>query len=352
MNWYITLEAVKTAGGIEGQDRDAAIGRLIEAVSRAVDSATHTRFIPETAVRKYEFNQRNVRSNRLYFDADLFSMTTLTDRGSEQRALTEGAEYLLLPDNAGPPFYAAEILRSQGVSYEGGAQTSQQSFEATGLWSATAETVAASVVAVNSITDAIGTSIHVKDGGKVGVGDTLLIESEQVFISGRDDVDLLVNLSGALTADETDTNVGLSGAPVDPVNVGEVLRIGTERMRVTAVNTTTSFEVERMYDGTTLAAHDNAVDIFMRRTYTMVRGVNGTTAASHADDTVFTRYVAPPLIEEVVLAEVLQLFHRQESGFTQRVGAGESQVTLRPESLKALQKRAYGAHRRNLVESL
>ena len=110
MNWYVTREAVKAAGGIEGSDRDAAIDRLIEAVSRAADQVTHTRFIPETAVRKYEFNGRNVRSNRLYFDHDLFSMTTLTDRGSAQRALTEGTHYLLLPDNAGPPYYAAEKI--------------------------------------------------------------------------------------------------------------------------------------------------------------------------------------------------------------------------------------------------
>ncbi len=352
MNWYVTLEAVKTAGGIEGPDRDTALGRLIEAVSRAVDSATHTRFIPETAVRKYEFNQRNVRGNRLYFDHDLFSMTTLTDRGSTKRALTEGTHYLLLPDNAGPPYYAAEILRSQGVGYEGGAATSQQSFEATGLWSATADTEAASEIAEDSVQDGSGTSLHVKDGSKVGVGDTLLIGSEQVFISARGDVDLAQNLSGALTSDETDTNVGLDGAPNDPVNLGEVFRLDSERMRVTAINSTTSFEVERAYDGTTLAAHSNTADIFIRRTYTMGRGVNGTTGVAHADDLAFTRYTAPSLIEEVVLAEVIQLFHRQESGFTQRVGAGESQVTIRPESIASLQKRAYGAHRRHLVESL
>ena len=36
----------------------------------------------------------------------------------------------------------------------------------------------------------------------------------------------------------------------------------------------------------------------------------------------------------------------------ERVGAGERQVTISPESLDSLKRRAYGAHRRHLVESL
>ena len=191
-----------------------------------------------------------------------------------------------------------------------------------------------------------------KDGSRVGVGDSLLIESEQVWVSARGDLDLAQNLSGALGADETDTTLGLGGAPDDPVSLGEVLRLGSERMRVTEINSTTSFEVERSYDGTDLAAHSNGADVFIRRTYTIVRAVNGTTAATHADDKTITRYTAPPQIEEVVLAEVIQLFHRQESGFTQRVGGGENQVTIRPDSIERLKRSAYGAHRRHLVESL
>lgn len=347
-NCYTTREAVKAAmSAAAGSSNDAAIDRLIEQVSRAVDRAARTWFIPKTETRKLPFTRRWVIGHKLFFDAYLLELTTLKDRGGD-RTLTEGTHFFLQPENEGPPYSWAEILLSQGVTFEGGSTTHQQSFEITGKWGEHDETQSASELAA-AIASTTATTLQVKDGSKVGVGDTLLIESEQLFVSDRDSIDLAVNLGDALTKDDSDETVTI-GNPTDDLNVGEVIRVGSEKMLVTAVNSATSVEVTRAYDGTTLAAHASDADVFVYRRFTVERGVNGTTAATHADDTAVSRQVPPPALEELVIAEVIAAFQQQRAGWGRTVG-GERQVELSGRALKDLRNRILPMHRRHLVES-
>lgn len=347
-NRYTTREAVKAAmSAAAGRATDIAIDRLIDQVSRAVDAATHTWFIPRTDTVYLPFDRKHVRGAKLFFDQYLLAVTSLKDQGGA-RTLTEGTHFRLQPENEGPPYSWAEIILSQSSVFEAGASTNQRSFEVTGRHGAYEATVAAAQLGA-AISTAGATTAQVLDGSKVGVGDTLLAGTEQLFVSERDSIDLGVNSAGALTKSDADQTVTL-GDPTDDLCVGEVIRIGSERMLVTDVDSATSVQVTRAYDGTTLAAHTTNADIYVYRRFTVERGVNGTTAATHADDLALTRYVVPPEIEELVIGEVIAALQQQRAGWGRTVG-GERPVELSGRALSALRVRNTAMRRRNLFES-
>lgn len=349
-NWYTTREAVKSAmEAAAGRTNDRVIDRLIQQVSDSIDqAAAGTRFIPIIETRTLPYSRRWVRGDRLVFDAALWSLTSLKDRGGD-RTLTEGTHFTLQPENAGPPYYAAEVLRSQGVAFEGGAQTSQQSFEITGEWSSWRALEAAGTLAA-AIADATSTTIQVKDGSKVGVGDTLLIGSEQIFVKDRTSIDLGVNLAAGLDRQDNDETVTI-GDPTDNLQEGEIIRVGSERMLVTDVDSAAQVQVSRAHDGTTLAAHLSGADVFVFREYTVERGVNGTTAAAHDDDSAVSRLTVPPRLEEIVIAEVIANFQQQRAGWGRTVG-GERQVELSGRGLRELRTRILPSLRRHLMASV
>ena len=194
--------------------------------------------------------------------------------------------------------------------------------------------------------------VNVTDSSLVDVGDTLLVGSEQIFVSERVEVDLAVNTSGALTADDTDTALTLSGAPTDNLTEGEVIRVGSERMRVESVTSSTVVVVQRAWDGTNLAAHNTASDIYVSRRLTVERGVNGITAATALDDAAVLRYAVPGPIEELCIAEVIAAGVQERSGWGRTVGTGERQVELSGRALSDLRKRALAQYRRHVMVSL
>ena len=355
-NFYVTREAVKRAAGIEGSGKDAVLDAAIEAASRAVDGLARSWFIPRTETRKFDASRPALINGAtvLRFNAPLISISTFTDQGDEA-VTVETTEYRLMPENEGPPYDWLELMDDvTSAALQADPDTIQQSLRIKGLWGVANDTVTAGTLGA-AIASGSSTTLQVKNGSLVGVGAALLAGSEQLFVSARDDVDLGVNThgaTGALTADVTDKTVTLAGAPTDAVNVGEVLRIGSEKMLVQAVNSTTSFEVERKHGGSDLAAHSTGDNVFIQRTYTIVRGVNGTTAAAHSDDAALTRYVAPADVTELVLALAVTTLKQQDAGWGRDIGRGESAREFSGKAIGMLQKRVIGAHRRHLVASL
>jgi hypothetical protein len=81
-----------------------------------------------------------------------------------------------------------------------------------------------------------------------------------------------VQENGAVTAAQTNFPIKF-GAGTDPVQVNDVILVGSEQMRVTAAPATAS-----------------------PVTLTVTRGYNGTTAAAHADKAAVIEYTAPPSV--------------------------------------------------------
>lgn len=348
---YATLEAIRAAAQIRGSGSDAVLTYLIEAASREIERAMHRWFVPRTETRQYSWPQGSGNSYSLYLDADLLSVSTLTKEGENAVAIAS-TDYFLEPVNEGPPYWRIDIDRASNAFFDSDPNTPQRSIRVTGSWGYTNDTQAVGVTTSGLASDAAATTFETSQSDKIGIGDNLLIQSEQVYVTAKTSLDLGVNLhatTGALTADEADTNVLMTAAPTTAVRVGEVLRVDSEQLKVTAVNTTSDVEVERAYNGTTLASHAANADIFIYRTLTIERGVNGTTAATHANATAVSRYFPPRDVEMLCIAEVIAAFQQQTSGWGRSVGTGEGQREFSGRDLDRLRQSVVRRYRRNTI---
>ena len=352
-NWLTTREAVKSAGaGISGVERDAAIDRLIEDYSRAIERTTRRYFIPRTETRLYRWPPRETGSSViLWLYQDLLSVTTLQIKAQDASPTTiASTDYFLEPNNPGSDgrtrYDRIEINLSSSAAFEGG-DTPQRSISVLGSWGFDNETRAAGAISGAGLASSTtATSFACTDPTLIGVGDTLLIESEQVFVSGKasaaePNADLI---DGALTKSMAED------VTVDDASryiVGERILIDTEEMLIISKNETTEvLGVIRAYNGTTLAAHSNNTAVHVFRTLTIERGVNGTTAATHADTTAITAYEPPPEIKGLCVAEVLSAFAQEQGQWGRSVGQGEGQKEVAGGALAKMRERVTDGYRR------
>ena len=177
----------------------------------------------------------------------------------------------------------------------------------------------------------------------INVGDTLLIESEQLFVSEKTSAALdSILIDGVLTADKSENVTVDSG---HGINIGEVIKIDSEEMFVRST-TATVLTVERAYNGTTLASHTNNTAVHIFRTLTVTRGVNGTTAATHANSTAITAYRAPAPIRQLVVAMTVAAFTQEGAAYGRTVGAGDGAMEITGRELLHLQNRVTESYMR------
>ena len=332
-SWLATRESVKRASGAKGSDRDDQIDELIQSATDEIYRDTNRdndarRFVPYTAlVRLYRFPiQTIVSPSHLLLDGDLQSVDSLTRDGTDVTAIAS-TDYFLEPNNLGPPYHRIEIDLAS-TAFFAGKDTPQRALTLTGTFARHSETATAGSLGA-AIANGTDTSMQVKNGRLVEVGHTVLIGTEQVRVTDISDNDIGTNVAGSgLTASVSDTALTL-GDPADNLNVGEVIRINSETLRVTAVTSATVVTVERAYDGSTLAAHSSGDDIFVRRTYTIVRGVNGTTAAAAADDAAISTYVVPADVRKWCRGLVIVTMQQEQHGWGREIGRGEGASEFR-----------------------
>lgn len=341
--WLTTRESVKRSMSWLGSDRDQQIDELIAGATESIYQELNRdndarRFIPYTALaRLHRFPTEDIQPDtRLLLDGDLWSVDTLTKDGTDVVAIV-AADYFLEPNNLGPPYHRIDIDLAS-TAFFAAKDTPQRAITVTGTWARSNVTATA-----GSLGAAIGTtgatSMQVKDGSLVEVGHTLLIQSEQLVVTERSDNDIGVNVAGSgLAASVTDTTLTL-GDPADNLAVGEIIRINSEKMRVTSVNSATVVVVERQYDASTLAAHSSGDDIYAERTFTITRGENGTTAATHADDTAVSKYVVPADIRRLCRGDTIVTGQQERGGWAQTVGQGEGQTEFRGAAWSAFRTR-------------
>ena len=339
--WFCTRAQVKAAAGIVGAASDALIDSYIEGSSADIEKITDATFIPITETKLFRWPRRRAHAYVLELeDEDLLAVTALQTKAQDATPTTiAAADYFLEPANRTPK-RRIEIDLSSSAAFESG-DTPQRAISVAGRWAYSEDTETASQLGA-ALADAVATALQLVQGHLVEVGNTLLIESEAVFVSARDDIDSGVNThgtTGAMTADLTDKTVTWASAPADAVAVGEVLRIGAEKMLVEAINST-SHEVKRAYDDSTLAAHSTGDDVYIQRTFTIVRGVNGTTAAAHIDDTAVAKYAPPGDIVDLCRAMALGNLAQGQSKWTGQISGGEGSVAVRQVDLYYLRERA------------
>ena len=342
-NWYCTREAMKRAVGIHGSEFDAVVDGYIESASREIDRLTHRRFIPLTATKSYPWPQRdNPRGAVLYLGEDLLAVTALTKDGDDATAIAS-TDYFLEPSTLGPPYHKIEIDLASSAFFSN-KDTHQRAIRITGRWGYSEDTVAAGALA--EADDGSETALDVTDASLIGVGDTILIGTEQMFVSAKGALDTTANTAGALVASMAETTVPVNTGSL--VKAGEVILIDSEKMLVESISGN-NLSVVRAYDGSTLATHANPSDVYAYRTLTVVRAVNGTSAAAHDTATAITRYVAPADI--VLLCKAMAIAERQgdRSGWTGQIGGEQGVQETRMVGLREIRDRVVRTYKRHAV---
>ena len=330
-NWYVSRERFKSAANISGSQFNDAIERIIEASSRDIDRWTRRQFIPKTQTRLYRWPQlRPGRATVLWLDQDLLSVSTLQTKAQNTSPTTiSSSDYFLEPYNPEPDgnsrYNRIEIDESSTASFEAG-DTPQRSISVAGSWGWGNETKSAGTIDDSGGISSSDTSLIVSDASKIDVGDTLLIDSEQIFVSDRDFAargSILLDMAGNLAAVNNTVTVTLDGS--HGIVAGEVIRIDSEQMYVVSVSTN-DLTVIRAWDGSVLASHSNNAAIHVNRTVTIQRGLNGTTAASHSDEATISKYTPDNDVARWCLAEAVSTYHQEHAGWA-RTTSGTGFVT-------------------------
>lgn len=336
-NFYCGRRAVKRAAGVNGTDQDSIIDRLIEAASRRIDQETRRRFIPETATRLYRWPNRLGYGITLWLDQDLLTLSTLKTQAQDSSPTTiAAADYYLEPQSLGPPYNRIEIDLSSSSAFEAG-DTPQRSISVDGSWGYGNATKAAGTVASGLASDAAAVTFVCSDSSLIDVGDSLLIESEQLFVSGMTSAALgSILLNGALTATKSQVSVTVDAS--HGIVASEIILVESEKMFVEAVSGAV-LTVVRAYDGSTLASHADNTAVHIYRTLTVVRATNGTTAATHANAKAIAVYAPPLDITNLCLAETIAMFSQERAQWGRELGGAEGSVELTGRALSDLRKR-------------
>jgi len=330
-NWYTTRERFKVAANISGSQFNPVIDRVIEAASRDVDRWTRRHFLPKTQTRLYRWPQRRPGlANVLWLDQDLLSVSTLQTQAQNTSPTTiSSADYFLEPNNPEPDgntrYNRIEIDLSSTAAFESG-DTPQRSISVAGSWGWGNTTASAGTVDDSGGISSSDTALIVSDASTIDVGDTLLIDSEQIFVADRAFAargSILLNMGSNLAATNATVTVTLDGS--HGIVAGEIIRLDSEQMYVVSVSTN-DLTVIRAWDGSVLAAHNDDVACHVNRTLTIERGLNGTTAASHSDSASITRYLPDADVVRWCLAEALSTYHQEHAGWA-RTTSGTGFVT-------------------------
>jgi len=358
-NWYTTRERIKYAGGIQataGASPHPQIDRIIEAKSRQIDNWTRTWFLPKTETRLLEWPKRlpSLRGGSaitLWLPQYLLATTTLKSEAQNSSPTTISSSDYFEEPNGDPPYDRIEIDRSSTASFSAG-DTPQRSISVLGRWGYSEETISAGTVASGLSSDAAASTMVCSDASLIDVGNSLLIESEMIFVKERSFAALgsvLVNMGGNIAATQSVVTITLDGS--HGVVAGEIIRLDSERMLVVSV-ATNDLTVIRAFDGSVLASHTDDTAVHISRTLNIERGVNGTTAATHANATAISKYQPEYSIQDLCQAEVLSGLHQERAGYGRTIGGADNPQDLTGKGLAELRMDTLGYYRRRLTGAI
>ena len=341
--WYATREQVKRAlDSAETARNNAQVDRAIASASRSIEQQCHRKFYPWDGTRYKGFRPWNDGNSswRLWLGEDeLVSLTTLVAGGNTISA----SDYFLEPINSGPPYTSLEMdLESNSVLQAG--VTWQRAIAITGTFGYWDEQESVGTLADNLDADVTDTAtITWTDPAGVGVGSILKIDSERLIVTETSFVDSTQNLGGSgLAASAAANTVTVSDST--GFYVGELIRIEAEVMLVVDIGTATTIIVKRAWDGSVLAAHSAAVDIYGKTGVQLSRAQLGSTLAAHTTSDVVYRYVVPPLVNDLCVAEAVSQLQAEIGGYKNAEGASVTRPATA--SLRALREAVVGEYGR------
>jgi hypothetical protein len=250
--------------------------------------------------------------------------------------------------NYSPPYTYMELDRSTSAAF-GQGSTPQRDVHITGTFGYTAQTRPGGALAA-AITTTSATTATVTDGSQVGVGNSLLVGTERMLVTGRANTSTGQTQQGTGVSTASSADEVLAVTDGTTVFVGEVLTLDAERMLAVDV-TGNNVTVKRAWDGTKLATHSGAT-IYASRLLTVTRGAQGTTAATHSSAATVAVHVVPPLIRELAIAYASATLISESSGWAKVWGEGSGSAQNLGRSVREIQaeaSRAYGRQARTRV---
>lgn len=242
-NAYVGLATLKSAGAmnITGTADDTRLRQYIEAVSRAFDSYLGRHLYSLTATRRFSGNGRN----RLLLPQDLIAVTSLkedTTGDATYDTTWASTDYELAPYEAEPtgpagrettrPYWAIEINRRSNGTKTAFAR-GQKRFELVGKWGY-AETKVDSGSLLNGALTAAATTATVDDGTDFEVAQTIMVDSEQMYVTAISTNTLTVErgVNGTTAAahdDDATVNIIEYPPPVREAAIIQVMRQWSQR---------------------------------------------------------------------------------------------------------------------------
>lgn len=184
--------------------------RVLEAASREIDDYTRRTFYAETATRYFDGNGRAELWLPLSKDGDLLSVTTLKvdedGDGVYELTLAANTDYWLWPDNVTPKNRIDINLNSTQLS---AFPCGRRRVEIVGSWGYTAATeIPAATLNEDLDSSEVGVDVAAGTGALFEVGQTILIDAEQMYISAiaTDTLTVTRGVNGTTAAAHTDTN--------------------------------------------------------------------------------------------------------------------------------------------------
>jgi hypothetical protein len=309
---YCTRDDLRRALDVTlSSSSDDRLDRAIVAAAEACEALTQRKFHMMDTTASFDWpNFQYAYPWNLYLDNwELAATPTLVVTGSllPSPITIPTSNYILQPVNDGPPFTWLELRRDLNSAF-GYNPTPQNDIAITGTFGYWAKTRAA-----GTATALIGSgdaTVSVSDSSLIGVGDTLIADSERMIVYDMKYADTGSGFVSGITTASASDNVGVvsSGAAFD---IGEVLLVDFEWMQIQNI-VGNNLVVKRGYGGSILATHSGG-DIWARRTVNVLRGQLGTTAASHSNGVTLAVAEVPGLIRQLAIAEA-EVWLTQETG--------------------------------------
>ena len=315
---FCTLAEIEDALKNRGAEKESFYLPKIEAVSQFMQMDFGL-ILPVTLARNF-----NGWGKTRLFIPPLLSATAIVNDGTSLVA----ADFIEQPDGGhwpnGPYSYIDVDPDATNLSYW---VEEEEGISITGLWGLYNLVKSLGITLGAAQSTAAETTMQVSDGSKVSPGMVVVVESEQEYVESTNatPVTSVTTITEPITDTTTQT---ITLASADLVNVGEIFRIDLEKFKVLDKNDTTEAAyVERGWDKTIPATHsDNAVvDVY--RKFNVTRGVNGTTAATHAISKAVSRQAVPNDIRELCVKMTARAIQDGQSGYSGVVGdpnTGES----------------------------
>ena len=183
-NSYGNLATLKTQLGITGTTDDTSLLQSLEMASRSIDTFCKRRFFVTSETKQFRGS-----GNRLLLDSDLISITTLTtlkdDRTTDKTWASTDYELFPLGDTVYPKEWIELADNTSAGSFASGIKRGVQIVGLFGYGNGSSSSPYMSATTTNDGSfSSSDTTFTATAGANLNIGETILIDSEQMYVTG------------------------------------------------------------------------------------------------------------------------------------------------------------------------